>query len=100
VSSTFRLTTNEPVLMTSTSGEEVVPEDVELLAAPDEPAEPDEPDDDVPEDDVPVRPEPVAVPASPTDPLPVDPNCSPTVRLTIETVPLIGAISVAPLSAV
>jgi hypothetical protein len=99
VSSTFRLTTNDPVLMTSTSGEVEVPDAAELLAPPAEFDDPDVPDDDVLDDDVPVRPEPVADPAIPTDPLPLEPSCSPTVRLTIETVPLIGAVRVAPFSA-
>jgi hypothetical protein len=101
VSSTFRLTTNDPVLMTSTSGDDEVPDAAELLAAPavfDE-ADDDVPDGEAPDDDVPVRPEPVAVPFRPTDPPPVDPSCWPTVRLTTETVPLIGAVSMAPFSA-
>jgi hypothetical protein len=80
VSSTFRLTTNDPVLMTSTSGEDELADVDELLAPPAEFPEPaDEPVDgagEVPDvDEVPVRPDPVAVPARPTDPPPVDPNC-------------------------
>ena len=82
VASTVALTIHEFVLMTSISDDD----EAELAADP------------VPEPPEPEPPEP-----EPPDPEPPEPDpetCSPTVRPTLATTPLIGDVSVAPASAV
>src|SRR5579864_1071630 len=94
VSSTLTFTTNVPVLIIWICGvdEEL---DEELLLALDAPPPPPPPPPPLLLGAL-VLPEPVADPLRFVPPAPVPLSCWPTVRLTAATVPLIGAVSVAP----